>query len=68
MPKNQVGPGFNFTSYLDALLPRKLRADEKVVMYALPYFKSLTKLLDQTDKRSELTKSKIYLSNLTLIL
>jgi hypothetical protein len=47
----QVGPGFNFTSYLDALLPRKLRVGEKVVMYALPYFKNLTKLLSKTNKR-----------------
>ena len=44
-------PGFNFTSYLKALLPRPLEERESVVMFALPYFKRLTSLIEMTDKR-----------------
>ena len=44
-------PGFDFSAYLKVLLPRPLNNDEQVVMYALPYFKRLTSLIDMTDKR-----------------
>lgn len=44
-------PAFNFTRYLDNLLTRPVRSDEMVVMYALPYFKSLMKLVESSDKR-----------------
>ena len=44
-------PLFDFSAYLTFLLPRPLNTDEKVVMYALPYFKRLTSLIDMTDKR-----------------
>ena len=44
-------PGFNFTSYLRALLPRPLEERESVVMFALPYFKRLTNLIEMTDQR-----------------
>ena len=44
-------PGFNFSNYLEALLPRELAADEEIVMYALPYFKKLTFLVESSDQR-----------------
>ena len=44
-------PDFDFLAYLKALLPRPLASDEQVVMYALPYFKRLTSLIDMTPKR-----------------
>ena len=44
-------PNFQFSAYLKALLPRTLDKNEKVVMYALPYFKRLTNLVEMTDKR-----------------
>ena len=44
-------PTFDFSGYLKYLLPRPLSTDEKVVMYALPYFKRLTSLIEMTDKR-----------------
>ena len=44
-------PAFDFSAYLKVLLPRPLAVDEKVVMYALPYFKRLTSLVEMTDKR-----------------
>ena len=44
-------PEFDFSAYLKVLLPRPLAMDEQVVMYALPYFKRLTSLIDMTPKR-----------------
>ena len=44
-------PTFDFSAYLTFLLRRPLNTDEKVVMYALPYFKRLTSLIEMTDKR-----------------
>lgn len=44
-------PDFDFNSYLGALLPRELNDTEEVVIYALPYFQKLTKLVKETDKR-----------------
>ncbi len=45
-------PDFDFDYYLASLLPRKLDDSELVVIYALPYYRKLTKLLEATDKRS----------------
>lgn len=44
-------PDFNFSSYLSNLLPRPLNASEEIVIYALPYFKQLTKLIKASNKR-----------------
>ena len=44
-------PTFDFSGYLTFLLRRPLNTDEKVVMYALPYFKRLTSLIEMTDNR-----------------
>ena len=44
-------PGFKFTNYLSALLPRPVTNQESVLMFALPYFNKLTDLVDTTDKR-----------------
>jgi len=43
--------GFNFSLYLEPLLPRELSADENVVIYALPYFQKLVSLVESTDAR-----------------
>ena len=42
---------FDFSEYLKALLPRPLNSNEKVVIFALPYFKRLVHLIDLYDKR-----------------
>ncbi|TRY79276.1 hypothetical protein TCAL_06071 [Tigriopus californicus] len=44
-------PDFDFNSYLGALLPRELNGTEEVVVYAIPYFQKLTKLVKETEKR-----------------
>ena len=44
-------PEFDFDTYLGALLPRKLNDSESVVIYALPYYQKLTKLLNGTKRR-----------------
>ena len=44
-------PAFNFTRYLDIVLPKNLDPDEEVVIYASKYFKKLTKIVEETDKR-----------------
>lgn len=44
-------PDFNFSQYLEPVLPRTLNDTEMVVIYALPYFQKLTKLIAETDKR-----------------
>jgi hypothetical protein len=44
-------PDFDFDSYLSPLLPRKLNDSESVVIYALPFYQKLTKLLQETNKR-----------------
>ena len=44
-------PSFNFSHYLEPLLPRQIDESEEVVIYALPYLKKLTKLVENTDKR-----------------
>lgn len=44
-------PMFDFAAYLQTVLPRPLNDHEDVVMYALPYFKRLTNLIDMTEKR-----------------
>ncbi len=44
-------PGFDFSHYLEPLLPRRLNQSEEVVIYALPYFQKLAKLVEATDKR-----------------
>ncbi len=45
-------PGFNFSHYLEPLLPRRLNSSEPVVIYALPYFQELTKLVEATEPRT----------------
>lgn len=50
----ELVPGFNFSRYTGALLPRKLNAEEEVVIVSLPYFQDLTELLERTDKRCAL--------------
>jgi membrane metallo-endopeptidase-like protein 1 len=44
-------PDFDFSAYLGVLLPRPLARSEKVVMYALPYYKRLTNMISMTPKR-----------------
>ena len=44
-------PDFDFSLYLNSLLPRELNATEHVVIYALSYFKQLTALLRDYDQR-----------------
>ena len=44
-------PDFDFTAYLSNLLHRPLNSSEEVVIYALPYFKQLTKLMKNSNKR-----------------
>ncbi len=44
-------PDFNFSQYLEPLLPRLLDNSEDVVIYALPYFQKLTRLIRRTDSR-----------------
>lgn len=44
-------PAFNFTRYLDIVLPKNLDPEEEVVIYASKYFKKLTKIVEETDKR-----------------
>ena len=44
-------PAFNFTRYLDIVLPQNLDPEEEVVIYASKYFKKLTKIVEETDKR-----------------
>ena len=44
-------PAFNFTQYLNLVLPKSLEEDEEVVIYASKYFKKLTKIVEETDKR-----------------
>ena len=44
-------PGFNFSQYLDPILPRKLADTEDVVIYALPFYQKLVSLVEQTDRR-----------------
>ena len=48
---SQEIPDFDFPNYLKVLLPRPLNDQEEVVMFALPYFKRLTSLIDMTPKR-----------------
>jgi len=44
-------PDFDFSAYLSNLLHRPLNSSEEVVIYALPYFKQLTKLMNNSNKR-----------------
>jgi membrane metallo-endopeptidase-like protein 1 len=44
-------PDFDFSAYLSHLLHRPLNTSEEVVIYALPYFKQLTKLMKNSNKR-----------------
>jgi hypothetical protein len=50
-------PDFNFSAYLSNLLHRPLNSSEEVVIYALPYFKKLTKLMKNSNKRLNLLSS-----------
>eukprot|EP00095_Tigriopus_kingsejongensis_P001687 maker-scaffold1658_size31987-snap-gene-0.9 protein:Tk01687 transcript:maker-scaffold1658_size31987-snap-gene-0.9-mRNA-1 annotation:"endothelin-converting enzyme 1" len=45
-------PDFDFHAYLGALLPRDLNKTEEVVIYSLPYFQKLTKLIQDSDPRT----------------
>ena len=44
-------PQFNFSQYLDPILPRKFNKTENIVIYALPYYQKLMSLIDKTDNR-----------------
>ena len=44
-------PDFNFTQYLDIVLPGQNYNPEKVVIYAMEYFRKLTKIVHKTSKR-----------------
>ena len=44
-------PKFNFFKYLNKVLSVELSPEEEVVIYASKYFKKLTQLIDDTDKR-----------------
>ena len=44
-------PEFDFYAYLSNLLQRPINSTEEVVIYAIPYFKRLTKLMKDSNKR-----------------
>lgn len=51
LPELQASiPGFNFTQYLDIVLPMKISSNESIVIYASEYFNKLTKLVKETKK------------------
>ena len=47
-------PDFDFSGYLTSLLHRPLNSSEEVVIYALPYFKQLTKLMKTANRRYDI--------------
>ena len=42
---------FNFTQYLDIVVPEKIHPDQNIVIYASKYFTKLTQIIKSTDKR-----------------
>ncbi|CAB3370699.1 Hypothetical predicted protein [Cloeon dipterum] len=44
-------PQINWLEYLNAFLHTKVDADEPVVSYAMPYFKEMGRILQETDRR-----------------
>ena len=43
-------PEFNWTLYLDSLMPGRFKKSDKVVCYAMPYLKQLGKIIQTVDK------------------
>ena len=43
-------PEFNWTLYLDSLMPGEFKKSDKVVCYAMPYLKQLGKIIQTVDK------------------
>ena len=48
-------PDFKFDTFLGGLMPRELNVTEEVVIYALPYFKKLTQLVNDSNPRYAVT-------------
>ena len=44
-------PKFNFTQYLEIVVPQKIYPENDIVIYASKYFKKLTEILKTTEKR-----------------
>ena len=53
-------PDFNFDTFLGGLMPRELNVTEEVVIYALPYFKKLTQLVNDSNPRYAVTHQANY--------
>ena len=48
---SKLVPNFNFTRYLEVVIPEKIQPHQNVVIYASKYFKKLTEIIQTTNKR-----------------
>ena len=48
---SKLVPNFNFTRYLEVVIPEKIQPHQNVVIYASKYFKKLTEIIQTTSKR-----------------
>ena len=48
---SKLVPNFNFTRYLEVVIPEKIQPHQNIVIYASKYFKKLTEIIQTTSKR-----------------
>ena len=48
---SKLVPNFNFTRYLEVVIPEKIQPHQNIVIYASKYFKKLTEIIQTTNKR-----------------